>query len=219
MPEEDAISELILSADTIHIFGSGLNTERPAHRAIHDLQDDGWRLVPIHVKDAGATISNIPIRKEIDDGIIPEIVVLFLAPERALSVVKQFLFRFQRLDFPLIWFQRGAKNDDAISILKEMGVDFVVEDCIVEHIKRNSLSKDPKIPTLPWFRQTKNLSRDGCSVWSAFNGQEIDTLFETEFEWAGDLWDLEASQHIIPRYIRSMKKENESLEQLALRLS
>ena len=79
--------------------------------------------------------------------------------------------------------------------------------------------KSSKVPTLPWYRQTKDLSKDGCSVWSAFSGTEINTNFDSEFEWAGDLWDLEASQHIIPRYIRSMRKEEETLEELALRLS
>ena len=219
MSSDEVLSNTLLSSDSIHIFGSGLNTERPANKAIHDLSGKGWRLVPLHLKDAGATISNIPIRKEIDEGIIPEIVVLFLAPQIALNVVKQFLFRFQASEFPLVWFQRGAKNDVAVSMLEEIGAKFVVEDCIVEYINRNSLVKSSKVPTLPWYRQTKDLSKDGCSVWSAFSGTEINTNFDGEFEWVGDLWDLEASQHIIPRYIRSMRKEEETLEELALRLS
>ena len=69
MVQENEISDLLLDAKSIHIIGSGLNSERPAHRAIHDLDGLGWRLVPVHVRDAGATIRNIPIRKEIDEGI------------------------------------------------------------------------------------------------------------------------------------------------------
>jgi len=218
MSENKMISEVLLSSTSIHILGSGLNSDKPANKAIHDLRDRGWRLVPVHPKDAGATITDIPIRKEIDDGIIPEIVVLFLAPQRALDVVKQFLFRFQGPDFPLIWFQRGAKNDDAVSILEEIGAKYIVEDCIVEYILRNSLSK-PRNQTLPWYRQTKDMSQDGCSIWSAFSGNETDIGILNGFEWAGDLLDLELSQHIIPRYIRSMLKPDEALEQLALRLS
>jgi len=219
MFSDEALSNKLLSSDSIHIFGSGLNAEKPANKAIHDLSGKGWRLVPLHLNDAGSTIANFPIRKEIDEGIIPEIVVLFLAPQRVLSIVKQFLFKFQGPEFPLIWFQRGAKNDDAISILDSIGAKFIVDDCIVEYINRNSLVKSPKVPTLPWYRQTKDLSKHGCSVWSAFSGTEINTNFDGEFEWAGDLWDLEVSQHIIPRYIRSMRKEEETLEELALRLS
>ena len=149
---------------------------------------------------------------------MPEIVVLFLAPQRALEVVKRFLFRFQGPDFPLIWFQRGAKDDDAVSMLEEIGAKYVVEDCIVEYILRNSLSKSTN-QNLPWYRQTKDMSQDGCSIWSAFSGNETDIEIVNGFEWTGDLLDLEFSQHIIPRYIRSMLKQDETLEQLALRLS
>ena len=219
MSSDEVLSNTLLSSASIHIFGSGLNTETPANKAIHDLSGKGWRLVPLHLNDAGSSIANFPIRKEIDEGIIPEIVVLFLAPQRALSIVKQFLFKFQGPEFPLIWFQRGAKNEEATSMLEDIGAKFIVDDCIVEYINRNSLVKSPKVATLPWYRQTKDLSKDGCSVWSAFSGTEINTSFDGEFEWAGDLWDLEVSQHIIPRYIRSMRKEEETLEELALRLS
>lgn len=85
-----------------------------------------------------------------------------MAPQRALDVVKQFLFRFQNSEFPLIWFQRGAKNDDAVSMLEDIGADYVVEDCIVEYILGNSLIKSTDVQTLPWYRQTKDLSQDGC---------------------------------------------------------
>ena len=86
---------VLLGAETIHIIGSGLNSQKPANRAILDLNGLGWRLVPIHVGIQG-NISNIPIRKEIDEGIIPEVVVLFLAPQRALDVVKKSIQVFWR---------------------------------------------------------------------------------------------------------------------------
>lgn len=216
---EEELTNRILSSNSIHIFGSGLNSEKPAHKAIHDLNGKGWRLIPLHLNDAGSTITNFPIRKEIDDGIIPEIVVLFLAPKRALSVVKQLLFRFQAHEFPLVWFQRGAKDYDAVSILEDIGVEFVIDDCIVEYINRNSLVKSNKIPVLPWYRQTKDTRKDGCSIWTVFKGTETNIVCHEELEWTGDLWDLRDSQHIIPRYIRSMKKQDETLQDLALRLS
>tara|TARA_B100001564_G_scaffold99607_1_gene81806 strand:+ start:1295 stop:1954 length:660 start_codon:yes stop_codon:yes gene_type:complete len=219
MVQENEISDLLLDAKSIHIIGSGLNSERPAHRAIHDLDGLGWRLVPVHVRDAGATIRNIPIRKEIDEGIMPEIVVLFLAPQRALDIVKKFLFRFSANEFPLIWFQRGAEQEDAIAMLEQSGLNFVSNDCIVEFIKRNSLSKKQTLPLLPWYRQVKDNDDDGCSIWTAHNGNEEIELSENSLEWVGDIIDLEYSQHIIPRYIRSMMKTGQSLEDLALSLS
>ena len=218
MAKRDEISELLLKAESIHIIGSGLNPQKPANRAIHDLDGLGWRLVPVHVRDAGATIRSIPIRSEIDEGIIPEIVVLFLAPQRALDVVKKFLYRFSGKDFPLIWFQRGAEQEDAIAMLEESGFNFVSNDCVVEWIKRNSLSKGQDSQQLSWYRQVKD-SDDGCSIWTAYNGDKDIEISENTLEWVGDILDLEFSQHIIPRYIRSMLKEGQNLEELALSLS
>ena len=81
------LDEAINRALSIHILGAGLNSTRPAHQAIHDLDSRGWRLVPIHPRDAGRTILGRAIRREIEDGIIPEIVVFFLAPKRAMEAI------------------------------------------------------------------------------------------------------------------------------------
>ena len=51
-----AIEGTVREAKSIHILGAGLNPERPAHQAIHDLDGKGWRLVPIHPRDAGGAI-------------------------------------------------------------------------------------------------------------------------------------------------------------------
>tara|TARA_B100000609_G_C17202895_1_gene429190 strand:+ start:1304 stop:1963 length:660 start_codon:yes stop_codon:yes gene_type:complete len=219
MDQEKEVEELLLSANSIHIIGSGLNPERPAHRAIHDLTGLGWRLVPVHVRDAGATIKNIPIRKEIDEGIIPEVVVLFLAPQRALDVVKKLLYQYSASDFPLIWFQRGAEQEDAIAMLEESGLKFVSNDCIVEFTNRHSINKGRDAKQLPWYRQVRDEQDDGCSIWTAHSGNEEIELSTNDLEWVGDILDLEHSQHIIPRYIRSLLKSDQSLEDLALSLA
>ena len=41
------ITEAVVNAQSIHILGAGLNSARPAHQAIHDLDGRGWSLVPI----------------------------------------------------------------------------------------------------------------------------------------------------------------------------
>ena len=104
-------------------------------------------------------------------------------------------------------------------MLEQSGFNFVSNDCIVEFIKRNSLSKNQTLPLLPWYRQVKDNDEDGCSIWTAHNGDEKLELSENSLEWVGDIIDLEYSQHIIPRYIRSMMKTGQSLEDLALSLS
>ena len=132
MSEEriDWIDEAINYAQSIHILGAGLNPERPAHRAILDLADRGWRLVPVHPRDAGNNILGRVIRTEIEEGIIPQIVVLFLAPARAQAAIMNMIMKYQYDDMPLIWLQRGAESDEVIEILEENNLRHVKQDCI-----------------------------------------------------------------------------------------
>ena len=204
----------------IHIFGAGLNPEKPAHKAVHELSARGWAVAPIHPRDAGATINGFPIRPSLDKGITPEIVVLFLAPERARGVVRNLIINQDAENFPLIWFQHGAEDEDAISALEEMGADYVIDDCIVVNSNTNNLNCSDSILPQTWCLQTASEDGDGCSIWSVHStdtanlGRPLEAL-----EWVGSLDDLAVSQTIIPKYIRSLKQEYESLLALATRLS
>ena len=106
----DWFDEAIHRAQSIHILGAGLNSTRPAHQAIIDLDNHGWRLVPIHPRDAGRTILGRVIRREIEDGIIPEIVVFFLAPKRTMEAILTMIVKYKSDQMPLIWLQRGAES-------------------------------------------------------------------------------------------------------------
>ena len=100
----------ITSSSVIHIYGAGLNQDRPAHTAVKELSERGWAIAPIHPRDGGATIDGFPIRPELDSGIIPRIVVLFLAPERARAVVRNLIIRISKEEFPVVWFQLKCKR-------------------------------------------------------------------------------------------------------------
>ena len=221
MPEQrlDWIDDAINSAQSIHILGSGLNPERPAHRAIHDLDGRGWRLVPVHPRDAGRCILGRVIRREIEEGISPEIVVFFLAPERAKAAILAMIMKFGSNEMPLIWLQRGAESDELSEMLEENGLKHVKNDCIVEYITRNEMRRNPTIEDKPWFRQISDEGGSGCSVWQAFEPLAEGHDFSTDLEWVGDLEDLEHSQHTIARYIRSLVNHDEELLDAAIRLS
>ena len=94
----------------VHILGAGLNSEKPANSAVKDLSERGWNPIPIHPKDAGASISGYPIRPMIEDGIGPEIVVLFLAPERAREAVKSGIPAIVNIWVDKEEFAPGTKN-------------------------------------------------------------------------------------------------------------
>ena len=215
-----SIRSILSNTDVIHIYGAGLNSERPAHSAVGELSERGWAIAPLHPRDGGATIEGFPIRPELDDGIVPKVVVLFLAPERARAVVRNLIIRFERDQFPLVWFQIGAEDEQAHQALLEMDVPFVEHDCIVRFAERHSLQCTTSSLPQQWFLQTASEDGDGCSVWSVHssNSASLNRPLEA-LEWVGSLDDLTQSNHTIPRYIRSLKQQDETLQTLAIRLS
>ena len=208
--------ELVSNTEFVHILGAGLNSERPANNAVQDLSERGWNPVPIHPRDAGGSIAGHPIRSTIEDGIQTDIVVLFLAPERAREVVKKLLITNPDYS-PLVWFQEGAEDEVAENWLNDAGWNFVKQDCIVRFVQRYDLFREPQV--IPWFKQVQSDNESGCSVWSVHEYLEDCKKPTTELEWVGDLRDLESSYMTIPNYIRSLRKEGESLEECARRLA
>ena len=216
MLDEESLVSAISDINSVHIIGAGLNKERTAHTAVGEISQRGWRVVPVHLRDAGATVSGSPIRPELEDGIELELVVLFLAPERAQKVVKKLLLKDLHHP-PLIWYQPGAEDETSINWLEEAGWKVVYNDCIVRFLERNNMVIS-KIP-LPWFRQVIDSDESGCSIWTVHEFGESSDLPVSKVEWVGDLLELEQSNHIIPKYIRGLVNENEVLENCARRLA
>lgn len=213
---DDILESRIVDTRTIHILGAGLNKDRTAHTAVGELSKRGWRVVPIHPRDSGATISGIPIRSIIEEGVELELVVLFLAPERARDAVRKLLLKNLE-NPPLVWFQPGAEDEIAINWLKEAGWITVYDDCLVKFAERRKLNRTPSL--VPWFRQIQDTDDSGCSIWSVHEADEDSKLPKTTIEWIGDLIDLKSSKHTVPKYIRSLREGQESLEDCARRLA
>ena len=214
-----AIVGTVCSAASIHVLGAGLNPEKPAHRAIHDLDGKGWRLVPIHPRDAGGAILGRPIRPAIEKGLQPEVVVFFLAPERAKQAVMELMVRHGREGMPLLWFQPGSEHEDVLEMLNEAGILHIVDDCIVRFVQRHHLVSEHGHAPEPWYLQVQAEDESGCSVWSIESNASTQAAPKTVLEWCGDAWDLEHSQHTVARYIRSLAQPGEAFADLAVRLA
>ena len=65
------------------------------------------------------------------------------------GVVRNLIINQDSENFPLVWFQHGAEDGDAISALEEMGADYVIDDCIVVNSNTND--------TLRRFNSTSNM--------------------------------------------------------------
>lgn len=130
------------------------------------------------------------------------------------------IIRLDHQTFPLVWFQRGAEDQPSIEALESMGASYVVNDCIVEHVNRNDLTCDSSPLPQKFCLQTASEDGDGCSVWTVHSTQDASLARPTHaLEWVGTLSELERSSHTIPRYIRSLQSDEETIESLANRLS
>ena len=201
---------------SVHIIGAGLRQDRPAHQAFHDAGHLGYRMVPVHPKDAGNTLLGRPIRPHpwIDE--VPELFVLFLSPERVMGQLRTWLLEGRSI--PFIWLQPGAESDDVVEFLQSANIQHSIGICWVVTVRDEGIHCNNSIEDQKWYLQTTSLDGSECSIWRTFEFGTKHVLTEP-LEWVGDYMDLSRSNETIPRYIRSLKGDEESLEQAALRLA
>ena len=203
----------------IHVLGAGLKTERPANRLFHDIGELGWRLVPVHPRDAGNALLGRPVRAELAQSSAPELVVFFLSPKASMSALLQLIRTTPRSGMPLLWFQPGAVDDGLMEVLEGSGYGFVTETCIVRFIQGRELTPREPSPVGAWYKQVLS-AKTNCSMWTVHQPEgPSEPPSPDALEWCGDLHDLEYSNHIVPRYIRSLGRPGETLTELGKRLA
>ena len=67
MSDSEELKDLVSQIKFVHVLGAGMNSEKPANTAISDLSERGWNPVPVHPRDAGASIVGYPVRPRIED--------------------------------------------------------------------------------------------------------------------------------------------------------
>ena len=201
---------------SVHILGAGLNQDRPAYKAFHDMRGRGYRMIPVHPRDAGSTIEGMPIVPHPWASEEPELFVMFLSPVRTIALLRKWVFAGRHI--PFIWLQPGAESEDAIDLLRDADIPYSTGRCWVVTSLENDISCEDPLPRLPWALQTTSTDGDGCSVWRYFTAGS-DFLLEEPLEWVGDVMDLQTSDEQIPRYVRSLMEEGETLEDTAQRLA
>ena len=201
---------------SVHIIGAGLRKDRPAHQSFHDAGHLGYRMVPVHPKDAGNTLLGRPIRPYPWTDEEPELFVLFLSPERVMAQLRSWLLEGRTI--PFIWLQPGAESDDVVEFLESANIGYSVGRCWVVTVRDGEIHCKDSIEEQKWYLQTTSLDGSECSIWRTFDFGTEHSLTEP-LEWVGDHLDLSRSSETIPRYIRSLAADDESLEQAAVRLA
>ena len=201
---------------SVHIIGAGLNQDRPAHKALLDMRGRGYRMIPVHPRDAGSTIEGLPILPHPWASDEPELFVMFLSPVRTLALLRRWLIAGRNI--PFIWLQPGAESDESTNLLRDAGIPHSAGKCWVVTSLQNDISCENPLPRLPWVLQTTSTEGNECSVWRFFTpGSE--NLLQEPLEWVGDIMDLQTSNEQIPRYVRSLRQEGETLAETAHRLA
>jgi len=201
---------------SVHIIGAGLRSDRPAHRAFHDAGDMGYRMIPVHPRDAGNTILGRPVRSHPWQNEEPELFVLFLSPDRVFASLREWLLEGRKI--PFIWLQPGAEREDVLEFLENAGIRYSEGRCWVVTVTEGDLRCNQPLDAVPWFLQTVAQDGSECSLWRAFESG-LDHARDEPLEWVGDLYDLKDSDETIARYVRSLRQENETLLDAAYRLS
>ena len=201
---------------SVHIIGAGLRSDRPAHRAFHDAGDMGYRMIPVHPRDAGNTILGRPVRSHPWQNEEPELFVLFLSPDRVFASLREWLLEGRKI--PFVWLQPGAEREDVLEFLENAGIRYSVGRCWVVTVTEGDLRCNQPLDVVPWFLQTVAQDGSECSLWRAFESG-LDHARDEPLEWVGDLYDLKDSDETIARYVRSLRQENETLLDAAYRLS
>ncbi len=133
LESDEAIAQLLLQAKRIALVGASAKPERPSHRVMQFLLDEGYEVLPINPGLAGqrllgqtvsASLADLPTSVDMAD-IFRDAASL---PEVAQDVVDA--------GIPTMWTQLGVVNAEAERTAIDAGLQLVVDRCPAIEIPR-----------------------------------------------------------------------------------
>ena len=133
LESDEAIAQLLMKAKRIALVGASAKPDRPSHRVMQFLLDEGYEVLPINPGLAGqrllgetvhASLSDLPSRVDVAD-IFRDAASL---PEVAQEVVAA--------EIPAMWTQLGVVNNKAARTGLDAGLQMVVDRCPAIEIPR-----------------------------------------------------------------------------------
>jgi predicted CoA-binding protein len=130
---DEAIAQLLLQAKRIALVGASAKPERPSHRVMQFLLDEGYEVIPINPGLAGqkllgqsvlASLADLPTSVDMAD-IFRDAASL---PEVTQEVVDA--------GIPAIWTQLGVVHSEAEHTAVDAGLQVVVDRCPAIEIPR-----------------------------------------------------------------------------------
>jgi predicted CoA-binding protein len=124
---------LLTEYKTIAMVGLSADEMRPSHFAAIYMQSEGYDIIPVNPKYAGGEILGQTVYASLADVPRPvEIVDVFRRPSEAPALARQAI----EIGAKVFWLQLGVRNDEAMRIAREGGLDVVQDRCVkIEHAR------------------------------------------------------------------------------------
>lgn len=124
-PSDEALRQLLTSAETIAMVGASSNPARPSNGIMRKLQSAGYRVIPVNPNETEvlgerAYLSLEAVPEKID------IVDVFRRPEYTPAIADAAV----RVGARALWLQQGISNDEAAARASAAGLLVIMDECI-----------------------------------------------------------------------------------------
>jgi uncharacterized protein len=134
MNEPESIRTILEKTKTIAVIGLSDNPQRAAFRVSKYMQQEGYRIIPVHPHVSRAL--GVKAYPSLDDAYAAEgqidLVNVFRAPEYVPEIVKDVM----RLKIPYLWLQEGVCHPEAAKWAEDAGILVVMDRCIYKEHAR-----------------------------------------------------------------------------------
>jgi predicted CoA-binding protein len=124
-PSDDALRQLLTSAQTIAMVGASNNPDRSAYGIMQKLQREGYRVIPVNPREteilgehAYPTLADVPVPIDIVD--------VFRRPEDTPAIADEAV----KVGAKALWLQTGIVSEDAATRAEKGGLMVVMDACI-----------------------------------------------------------------------------------------
>ena len=135
-PRDADLRRILQDARTLAVVGLSADWNRPSHFAAKYMQQAGYRILPVNPRYAGQSILGMPCVASLEDlqaaGEKVDIVDVFRRTEDVLPLARSAI----ALGAHCLWQQLGVENLEADALVREAGLDSVMNRCVkIEHAR------------------------------------------------------------------------------------
>ena len=134
MNEPETIRTILDNSKTIAVVGLSDKPDRPSFRVSKYMQQEGYRIVPVHPAISQALGEKA--YPTLDEAYAAEgridLVNVFRSSEYVPEIVKDVM----RLKIPYLWLQEGVCHDEAVRWAEAVGIRVVMDRCIFQEHAR-----------------------------------------------------------------------------------